>query len=221
MISNRLERIISLVPKGASVADVGSDHCLVPIGLVSRGDVGYLQAIDNKIGPFTTMEKAVVEAGLEKRIDLSLSSGLTCLDPRVNTIVIAGMGGTLTLEILNEGKNKLDSIEYIISDPHKDLEKSRMGIVSLGYYIEDEEIVYEDNLYYFLIRYRKGNAPKYSKKDWMFGPIIRRKRPELYKKFLLEQRRRIYQLLDKPLSIEARHHYDVLLGLINEELSYR
>ncbi|MCR5079604.1 MAG: class I SAM-dependent methyltransferase [Bacilli bacterium] len=218
MISARLEKIVALVPKGANVADVGSDHCLVPIALACKGEVGYLQAIDNKIGPFNTMEKAVVEAGMEKRIDLSLSSGLTCLDPRVDTIVIAGMGGALTLQILNEGKKKLESIEYIISDPHKDLEKSRRGIVALGYYIEEEEIVYEDDLYYFLIRYKKGAAPKYSKKDWMFGPIIRKKRPELYKKFLLEQKRRVQSLLAKPLSLDARHHYDVMLSTINEEL---
>lgn len=217
-MSERLSKIISLVPKWANVADVGSDHCLVPLGLLTRGEVGFLQAIDNKIGPYNNMEKAVIEAGQEDRISLSLSSGLNCLNETVNTLVIAGMGGALTLKILNEGKEKLDRIEYIITDPHKDLVSSRKGIVALGYFIEEEEIVFEDGLYYFLTRFKKGKAGEYSDKDYLFGPIIRKKRPNLYKKYLLDQKQKVKAILEKPLSIDARHRYDVYLNKINEEL---
>ena len=221
MISARLQTIVDLVPAGSSVADIGSDHCLLPVALYRRGDCPYLQAIDNKKGPYLSMESTVKKEGLEGKIDLSLSNGLTCLDPRVDTLVLAGMGGRLAVKILQEGKKKLDNIGTILIDPHRDLSFTRASLAALGYYIDEEKVIYEGEVYYFAIRFKKGDAPNYSQEDLLFGPIARRRREKAFVDFLVDQRKRLRSILQKPLSVQAQVAYKDMLDLVNAELSRR
>ena len=221
MISERLQTIVDMVPAGSSVADIGSDHCLLPVALSRRGDCPYLQAIDNKKGPYLSMESTVKKEGLVGKIDLSLSSGLTCLDPRVDTLVLAGMGGQLAVKILLEGKEKLDKIGTILIDPHRDLSFTRASLAKLGYYIDEEKVVYEGGIYYFAIRFKKGEVPTYSKEDLLFGPIARRRREKPFVDFLLEQKKRLRALLEKPLPVKTQVGYRDMLDLVNAELSRR
>ena len=219
MLSNRLSTIKELVPFGSKLADIGSDHCLLPIALFKDGICHYLQAIDNKKGPYLSMESAVKKEGLEGKIDLSLSDGLTCLDERVDTLVLAGMGGKLAVRILEEGKKKLDRIETIIIDPHRDLEFTRASLASLGYRIDEERVIFEGDVYYFVIRFKKGDVPAYSKEDLLFGPIARRRREKTFVDFLSSQRKRIKAILTKPLSVQAQVGYRDMLDLVNAELN--
>ena len=64
-LSKRLLAIADMVDQGAYLADVGSDHALLPIHLVSTGKISWAQAIENKTGPFLHMQSAVTDAGYE------------------------------------------------------------------------------------------------------------------------------------------------------------
>lgn len=218
-LSSRLKGIADLVPSGVNVSDIGSDHCLLPIYLASRGDIPYLQAIDNKKGPFLTMKKAVEDANLTDKIELSLSSGLDCLSEKTNCIVLAGMGGKLIQEILLRGKSALSHVDYILIDAHRDLVSTRQTIVNLSYQIDDETMIFEGGLYYSLIRFKKGETRDYSLQDYFFGPVLRKKKGPVFKAFLLENKKRIQGILLQDLSIKSRNHYDELLAMINAELA--
>ena len=48
----RLDVIVSFIDEGVAIADVGSDHCYVPINAFNGRKVKCAQAIENKKGPY-------------------------------------------------------------------------------------------------------------------------------------------------------------------------
>ena len=64
----RLDVIVSFIDEGATIADVGSDHCYVPINAFNARKVKYAQAIENKKGPYERMLKEIQKANLKDRI---------------------------------------------------------------------------------------------------------------------------------------------------------
>ena len=107
-ISKRLNRIIELVPPCVSIIDVGTDHGYVPIGVIKEGKAETAYASDFRILPLKKAEANIRLEGLEDRIRILHGSGLTTVSPgEVEGAVIAGMGGNLTRDIME------DSLEVV------------------------------------------------------------------------------------------------------------
>lgn len=154
-ISTRLETIASFIKEGANVIDVGADHGLLEKYLLDNHLVSSVLAVENKVGPYGILKSSL--NGYDVR--LSLSDGIEDLNETINTIAIAGMGGNLIVDILKAHPEKLNKINQIVVDAHRDIELVRREIIKLGYFIEKEKIVFENNIYYFIISFLKGNRP--------------------------------------------------------------
>lgn len=217
-LSKRLQAIYSMVDDGVFVADVGSDHAHLVLELVEKGKIPYAQAIENKGGPFINMKSNVAASPEGYRIACSLSDGLSALSPDAECVVIAGMGGRLAYSILEKGKGKLERVSSIIIDAHRDLPFLRQKVALLGYFIEDERLVYEDKVHYTIVKFRRGQAPQYGQADLLFGPVLRKSRPEGYLEWLQGQKRKVGELLDKGLSEQKRQACLSLYRLIKEEI---
>ena len=103
-LSKRLYAVAGLVTEGASVADIGTDHGYVPIYLVESGIASKVIALDVNQGPLHRARMHIVGHGLGDRIETRLSDGLAMIRPgEVETVIASGMGGPLTIRILQEG----------------------------------------------------------------------------------------------------------------------
>lgn len=163
-ISDRLKTVASFIKDGSNVADVGADHGLLEIYLLEHKNVNSILAIENKDGPFNILKNNLNDY----EVRLSLSDGIEDIDEKVDTIVIAGMGGILITNILNSHKEKLGNIKQIVVDAHRDNELLRREIANLGFYIEKEKIVSEKGTYYFVISFLKGHKD-YSDVEYEWG----------------------------------------------------
>ena len=163
-ISDRLITVASFIKEHANVADVGADHGLLEIYLLEKGNIDSILAIENKVGPFTTLKNNL----LDYDVELSLSDGIEKINDKVDTIIIAGMGGILITNILSSHKEKLANIRQIVVDAHRDRELVRREICALGYYIEKEKIVLENGVYYFVMSFLKGHKD-YSQSEFEWG----------------------------------------------------
>ncbi len=170
-LSKRLSIIKDLVPKGI-VADIGADHGKLIISLVEDGKADYGYAIENKKGPFDTLQRAISSSSVSSRITPMFSDGITDLPSDVNVIVLAGMGGATIIDILYSHREKLKNVEYIVVDAHTSIGEIRRAIVPLGYQIDEEQILLEDGTYYEIIRFKKGEITSYSDTEYDFGPIL-------------------------------------------------
>ncbi len=121
-LSSRLEKLISLIPPGTSLADIGTDHAFAAIELVRRGICPRVIATDVRKGPLRTARAHVEEAGLSEQIGLWLGDGLSPLEPgETQGILIAGMGGALMERILTEGRRTAQAAEYLVLSPQTEL----------------------------------------------------------------------------------------------------
>ena len=179
-LSKRLATIQQMCPKGV-VADIGADHGKLIISLVANGIATHGFAIENKKGPFERLVSAIESSGYKNKITPIFGDGIEKIPDSVNTLVLAGMGGLNIISILTKHRNKLGKIETIIVDAHNSIPQMREEISKLGFSIADEKIVFEDDIYYEIIKFIKSDHAFYSEIDLEFGPILRTQKSSMFK----------------------------------------
>ena len=163
------------------------------------------------------MLKEIQKANLKDRIVPSLSSGLDELSKEVDTLIIAGMGGKLIKEILQENENKLDRIETIIVDAHSDRPILISYLESINYQLIDNDFFYEGKIAYDVMKWAKGKTDKpYSEEEVFFGPLNLKKKSGSWIEYWEKERNRIQNLLNLPgLPKEDKTRYQGVLEKIN------
>ena len=179
-LSLRLQTIHDMVPMGIA-ADVGSDHGKLIISLFEDGIITKGYAIENKTGPYNRLVKALDSHHLLDDVVPLLSDGITDLPSCVDTVIIAGMGGMNVIKILQAHPLKLKNVQTIIVDAHNALPEMRKAICKLGYIIAEEKMVYEDNIYYEIIKFIKGEVAFLDEPDFEFGPKLRNEKSALFR----------------------------------------
>lgn len=173
MISKRLELVASFVPQGAVLLDVGSDHAYLPIELVERGQIKSAIAGEVVEGPYQSAVKNVESHNLKERIQVRLANGLAAFEEvdQVSVITIAGMGGRLIATILEEGLDKLASVERLILQPNNREDDLRIWLQEHGFQIVAESILEEASKFYEILVVEAGQM-KLSARDVRFGPFL-------------------------------------------------
>ena len=185
-ISLRMKTIADMVEPADTVADIGCDHGFVSIYLVQTGRVKQAVAMDINEGPLRRAGEHIRKYGFEDRIDTRLSDGADKLENgEAQSAVIAGMGGRLTVKIIEADRDKFKAMKSIVLSPHSELDYVRKYLSDTGYVICDEDMVYDEGKYYTIIRcaYSKdalGGGALYDKTDLKYGPVlIKKKHPVL------------------------------------------
>ena len=173
MISKRLSIVASFVPQGAVLLDVGSDHAYLPIELVESGKIERAIAGEVVVGPYQSAVKNVETHGLVDKIQVRLANGLAAFEEtdQVSTITIAGMGGRLIATILEEGLDKLSSVNRLILQPNNREDELRVWLQAHGFQIVAESILEEAGKYYEIIVVEAGTM-NLSASEVRFGPFL-------------------------------------------------
>ena len=179
-LSERLSTIYKMVPKGV-VADIGADHGKLIIALFEGGIISHGYAVENKKGPYNRLLKALKEKGLEDDIIPLFSDGIKDLPKAVHTVIIAGMGGNLIIDILKKYPSRTKQIDTLIIDAHNAIPKVREEVCKLGFVIADEKIVREDDIFYEIIKFVRADVATYGENDIEFGPILRQEKSAIFK----------------------------------------
>ena len=152
-ISERLRAVAGMVSPGCRLADVGTDHAYIPIYLIQNGTVPRAIAMDINQGPLLRATENVRRYGLADRIEARLSDGLEKLQAgEADTVLIAGMGGLLTIRILENGKEVLAGCRELVLQPQSDIRSVRTYLEENGWQIDWEDLVFEDGKYYPMMR---------------------------------------------------------------------
>lgn len=151
-ISKRLLKVCENVPKCKCIADIGCDHGYVTIYLLQNEICEKVIATDINEGP---LEKAKVNGayfGFNGKIDFRLGAGLQVIDRgECEAAIISGMGGHLIKDIIIEDEAKFKSLNKAILQPVQNPEALRKFLYDSSYYIENEDLVYDEGKYYQII----------------------------------------------------------------------
>ena len=195
VISSRIKAIGELIEAGEKVADVGADHGYLELYLLAKHNDIFINAIENKKGPYLILERNL--KGF-KNVHLSLSDGLSEIDKDITTAVLAGMGGLNIKKILDRSRDKLEFINKIVVDAHRDIDVARRTIVGYGYKISRERIVFEDDKYYVIIEFLKSaNHYNYSDDEFDFGyRIYKNELWSKYRDYLIDRNKKTIRKIE-------------------------
>ena len=194
-LSKRLYAIASLVDRGAIVADIGTDHGYLPIYLLEQGICQKAIAMDIRLGPLERARTHIKEHNLSEYIETRLSNGMKELrENEADTVVLAGMGGRLMLDILEAKKeNPLLFYAYIMQ-PQSEVPLVRKCLQDKGYEIRAEKMVEEGGKYYPIIKAKKRQMNWEREIDFQYGKfLLEEKDPVLYT-YLQKQREKVREI---------------------------
>lgn len=160
-MNKRLQAIEKLVEPGIGLIDVGTDHGYLPVSLARHAYPGALFASDIGEGPLAAARRSAREAGMENRILFLHCDGLELCDPeRIDTIVIAGMGGDTICGILDRAEWCMDGRYRLILQPMTRGEVLRYWLTNNGFVIDREQLVSDAGEIYSLLCARYGGQQK-------------------------------------------------------------
>lgn len=215
-LSPRLLYISSFISNDMIIADIGSDHGFLPYYLLENKIIKKAYACDNKIGPFNNL-KNTFQNKFENQIEINLSDGLKNVPNYVNTIIMAGMGGDLIINLLKRDSIKLKNISYLVLSPQSNIPLVREYIINNGFQIIDEGLVIDDNIY-SVIKCIKGNQ-QLNEKELYFGPILLKNKNEIFFKLYKKRIDEINNILTKNISKERCQELNNELNLIKGEIN--
>ena len=145
----RLKTIAALVPDGARVCDIGTDHGYLAIELIKSGKAKKVIAADINPLPLKNAEQNIKKANITG-IELRLCDGLSAIEhTEIDTIVVAGMGGEVIAGILDRGLAVVSKGDKtIILQPTTSPEYLRKFLCNNGFQIEREIPIYENGKLY-------------------------------------------------------------------------
>lgn len=203
-LSLRLETLLSMIPSNVHyLVDVGADHGYFILEAIARKRVESGMAVENKKGPYTHLVEMVKKYHFENQVETSFSSGLEKVKVPLDLALIAGMGTPTILSILHHDIEKLKDIHYLLIDAHNQLPELRKEVTRLGYKIIGEEIVEEEQVFYELVLFERGEE-SYLQEDYDFGPILRKEKDATFKKKWQGKIKKNLELLKNPLLTENR-----------------
>lgn len=147
ILTPRLQALADRVPRGAQLADIGTDHAYLPVWLLLNGRVNHAIAADLREGPLARAQETAAQFGVTDRLSFRLCDGLSGIQPgEADVIAIAGMGGETIASILDAApwaKNCRLLLQPMTSFP--DL---RLWLQQNGFCICEEHIVREGSRLY-------------------------------------------------------------------------
>lgn len=179
----RLNTLAQMVDPGSRVADIGTDHAYLPIELVKNKQINYAIASDIAKGPLQNAKDDIAEARLQGKIETRLGPGLSTVNHNddIDTVVIAGMGGKLITDILDEAWNKHFCFKTLILEPNIGEPGVRKWLMGHKYQIVTEKLIAESGHTYELIKARAVKKRSHlSEKAILFGPYILKEKNSIF-----------------------------------------
>ena len=183
-LGERLTRVVSFVPNGSKVCDVGSDHAYLPVYLIQNDQISCAIAGEVVEGPFLSAKQTVRDYRMEDCIEVRLGDGLQILskEDEITAVTICGMGGELISRILEAGYSgsHLNGRERLILQPNVAEHFVREWLMNHSYQIVDETVVSDNHrLYEIIVAEPVGKRVEYTELELKYGPILLQQPSEL------------------------------------------
>ncbi len=183
MLEERLAQIGKMVDPESRLADIGTDHAYLPIALVKEGKIDFAIASDVAAGPLNNAKQDIEQAGLEDKIETRLGSGLETLkaEDRIDTVVIAGMGGKLMTNLLETAYQEGKKYPTLILEANIGEPLVRKWLMDHQYEIVAEQIIEVAGHIYEIIKAEiKRDKLDLSEQELAFGPFLLKEKNSIF-----------------------------------------
>ncbi len=179
-LSPRLRAIAALIPRDAAMADIGTDHGLLPIALLSEGAVRRAIAVDLRAAPLAVAAANRDRVPAAASLELRLGDGLGALAPgEAQVAIMAGLGRRTIERLIGTVDTDTLGIQRLVLQPERDPWRLRAWLAGAGWRIEDEIGVQDGSRLYTVMRVVRDPQgqwwDRWSLADRLLGQAIRRR----------------------------------------------
>jgi tRNA (adenine22-N1)-methyltransferase len=173
-LSPRLQKTADLVPDGARLWDVGSDHAKLPVWMLYSGRIDRAVVSDIRRGPLSAAKRTAEYAGVTDKIDFLLCDGLSGgSSSSADIITITGMGGETISTILSDCAWATETGRKFILQPMSSYEELRTYLYEGPWIITAEHQVTEGKRLYLILEVEGGGKPEdYTLLDTRIGKLL-------------------------------------------------
>lgn len=221
--SPRLHTLVENVLPGETVADIGTDHALVPIAAVHSRRSPRAIGVDRAASALDAGRRKVEHFSLLDKISLRRGNGLAPLTPRdrVATVVMAGVGARTIIDAMRPDRLTALGAQRIVLQPNRSEISLREHIFCTpGWRLHDESLVEENGYFYVVFSVSlEPLAPAISLEDIaledrLLGPHVRDRSP-----LLPPYAARMAELLVPHIAANEAHMPDHVLSRLQKRLA--
>lgn len=194
-LSIRLKKIYDIMPECNCFADIGTDHAYLPVYMCAMGKCKTAIASDIVSGPLERANATILKFGMRDKISVRLGPGVSTLSSdEADVVSIAGMGGLIIAQILEQGRDVLKNATKIIVQPMTAVEDLREYLYKNNWNIDQEYLVKENDKLYNILSISladSNTAFEPDDIDIFIGRHLIEDKPDLYNEYL---ERKIFKL---------------------------
>lgn len=219
MLSLRLKTIEELVEPQKIVADIGTDHALLPVQLVLSGKISKAYAVDNKSGPYQRAVTHIRSSNCESAVISILADGLISVPDDADCWVIAGMGYDTAAMILDQ-RQHVNIGQQLIIQVNNGVDKLRSYLMTKGWHIIDERIIFEAHHYQIIKAVKVKSIVRLKPEDIAFGPLLRKEKNSVFTEYWLLQIQKLQNIVNQlDNGNKRKHQLQKQILLIKETLN--
>jgi len=219
-IPRRLCGILRMVTACDVLADIGTDHALLPIEAIRTGLCKKVIACDLNSEPLKIAERNIKMMEYEEFIDVRLGDGLTPLVPNeANCIVISGIGGIEICKIIKESLTIALQATELVLQPQRDVETVRRNLHAWGFEIVKDRVIAEGGHYYIIIKVMPHPNPiLWTDKEYYLSKLQMAKGGILWYEYLMKERDKITGYINSVRDEDYRNLQQQRINWITEEV---
>ena len=208
------------------LADIGTDHAYLPVYLCMSGKIDCAVASDIRIGPAERAKSTVLKYDLHDKIAVRVGPGLSTIKNReVDCAVIAGMGGLLIAQILEQPPKLLTELKQIILQPMTAVAELREYLYKNGFKIISEALKKKKKKIYNIIEvcFDETIRTVPSPGKLYIGEYLIDNRPGYYDEYYHKKKSKLIKMiagLEKSESNENLKKLEITKALLNEIKSF-
>lgn len=158
-LNERLLTIANMIEKGETVADIGTDHGYLPIHLLLEEISPHVILTDISKGSLSKARENCDEYLIKNNYTLREGDGLETIEKgEVDVVVLAGIGGLLTIDILDWDLEKSHSFKKLILQPRNNGGQLRKYLSENEFLVQSYRIVPEGNRFAEIMNVVPGKA---------------------------------------------------------------
>lgn len=171
-LSKRIQTIIDNV-EYKEVVDVATDHAYIAIGATMQKGLTKVVATDLNREPLEKAKQNIKAYKMDDIIVTRLGSGFSEVSAyEVETGIVAGLGGLLMIEILEESIEVVKSLKQLVLQPQTEIIQVKKYIHSIGYSVKSETVVSDAGKWYVVINAINEKELPYSEEEYVLGKNI-------------------------------------------------
>jgi len=203
----RLAALASEIAPGSRVADIGTDHGRLPLWLAAHGVAAYCLATEKSPALLARVARADADAPWAGRLVYRSGDGLDAIRPedRIDTIVLAGLGGRTIAGILDGGAERSPTVGRLVLQPRSEPFAARAWLSEHGWRLISERLAAERGRFHLTLAAERGDdsdlyAHQTLTRDDLLaaGPLLIRSGAPEVALVLRQERNRLAVILARP-----------------------